>query len=59
MVDSVFGDGRGGWNVKLFNPWGKDGSHNGMSIQSDGVDDGFITISWATFEDKLSTIFYT
>ena len=40
----------GNWYVRIYNPWGYDGFlGTGLRPRPDGVDDGFMTITWANF----------
>jgi hypothetical protein len=48
-VTNVFRSG-GNWYVRLYNPWGEDRVHNpNLHPRPDGVNDGFMTITWANF----------
>jgi hypothetical protein len=45
----VFRSG-GTWYVRIYNPWGYDGVQDpGLHPLRDGVNDGFMTITWANF----------
>jgi hypothetical protein len=39
-----------GWMVRLYNPWGYDEVHNAeIRPRPDGVNDGFLTVTWENF----------
>lgn len=43
----VFRSG-GTWYVRLYNPWGRDAVHRPeLRPRPDGVNDGYLTITWA------------
>jgi len=35
--------------VRLYNPWGYDATHNGMSVFNDNTSDGYIWVTFSTF----------
>jgi hypothetical protein len=40
------------WRIQLYNPWGVDSDHGPL----DGPDDGYVTMTWATFIAHFDTI---
>jgi hypothetical protein len=42
----------GVWRVRLYNPWGVDSNHGPL----DGPNDGYVTMTWATFIAHFDTI---
>lgn len=52
-VTGVFQSG-GNWYVRLYNPRGRDEVHNAnRNPRPDAVNDGFMTITWASFTDNF------
>jgi hypothetical protein len=48
-VMNVYRSGTG-WMVRLYNPWGYDEVHNAeIRPRPDGVNDGFLTVTWENF----------
>jgi hypothetical protein len=48
----------GVWHVKLYNPWGTDGVHNGMAYNGLGQNDGEIEVTWDTFRARFAHYTY-
>jgi Ca2+-binding RTX toxin-like protein len=58
-VNEVYQDADGSWFVALYNPWGKDETHDPALVAEPevltftGSDDGFIVVSWDVFAASL------
>jgi hypothetical protein len=50
-VSGVYLDGTP-WKIQLYNPWGVDG----IGPPADGVNDGFLTLTWAAFSQSFQYI---